>query len=325
MKALLVEDSTNQLYISECEDPIIGDDELLIKIEAAALNRADLLQKKGIYPPPPGESDIIGLEVAGIVEETGMNVEGFKVGDRVCALLAGGGYAEKVKVSAGLCIPIPDQMDYIKAASIPEAFLTAYLNLFELGRIKKGNYVLIHAAASGVGTAAIQLAIAAGAIPIVTAGSHEKLEFCRKLGAQNLINYKEEDFSEIVKDITNGHGVDIILDPVGASYFRKNLSSVALDGRWVVIGGMGGYEVDHMPLRSLMKKRVFLIGSTLRSKSIEDKSRLMRHFKEFALSRFIDGSLHPVVDTVYNWSEANEAHQYMEQNKNKGKIVLKVE
>ncbi|ALC91584.1 NADPH:quinone oxidoreductase [Bacillus sp. FJAT-18017] len=325
MKAIFVDDDTKQLYIDNSEEPVAGEDELLIRVNAAALNRADLLQKIGKYPPPPGESEIIGLEVSGVVEEAGKNVKEFQAGDRVCALLAGGGYAEKVKVSAGLCIPIPEKLDFIEAAAIPEAFLTAYLNLFDMAKMKEGDIVLIHAAASGVGTAAIQLAIAAGATPIATAGSEEKLEFCRTLGARHLINYKEEDFSERVEEITSGRGVDIILDPVGASYFQKNLSSIALDGRWVVIGGMGGYDVENVPLRSLMRKRASLIGSTLRSRSVADKSRLTRQFKEFALSRFSDGSLLPVVDKVFNWREANEAHQYMEQNKNKGKIVLKVD
>ncbi|TCN21095.1 putative PIG3 family NAD(P)H quinone oxidoreductase [Mesobacillus foraminis] len=324
MKALLVKDTTKTLYIGECKDPVIGEEEVLVSVKATALNRADLLQKMGKYPPPPGESSIIGLEMAGVVERTGEKVTRWKPGDRVCALLAGGGYAEKVAVHEGLCLPLPEGMDFEEAAGIPEAFLTAYLNLFELGRLKSGDFCLIHAAASGVGTSAIQLALAAGAIPIATAGSNEKLELCRKLGAHYLINYREEDFAERVRDLTQGHGADVILDPVGASYFEKNLESVAVDGRWIVIGGMGGYEVEKVPLRSLMRKRASLIGSTLRSRRTEDKISLIEHFQDFSWKRFIDGDLSPVIDRVYSWKEANEAHSYMEQNKNLGKIVMTI-
>jgi tumor protein p53-inducible protein 3 len=325
LRAILVEENTRNLYIGNYDDPVIGDDELLVSVRATALNRADLLQREGKYPPPEGESEILGLEMAGIVEKTGANEKRFQKGDRVCALLPGGGYAEKARVPAGLAIPIPKGLSFEEAAGIPEAYLTAFLNLFELGKIVEGDFVLIHAAASGVGTAAIQLVKEAGAIPIVTAGGVEKLELCRKLGADYLINYREERFSDRVSDITNGIGANIILDPIGASYWEENLKSIGKDGRWVVIGGLGGYELEKISLRSLMGKRISLIGSTLRSRTIQDKIRLTRAFTEFAGVRFEKGMLTPVIDKVFNWEQANEAHQYMELNKNKGKIILKIE
>jgi tumor protein p53-inducible protein 3 len=324
LRAVLIKENTRELYIGNYDDPVIGDDELLVSVKATALNRADLLQREGKYPPPEGESEILGLEMAGIVEWAGRDEKKFQKGDRVCALLPGGGYAEKARVPAGMAIPIPKGLSFEEAAGIPEAYLTAFLNLFELGKIKKGDFVLIHAAASGVGTAAIQLAKEAGAIPIVTAGRDEKLELCRKLGADYLINYREERFSERVSDITNGIGANIILDPIGASYWNENLKSIAMDGRWVVIGGMGGYELEKISLRSLMGKRISLIGSTLRSRTIQDKVRLTRAFTEFVGLRFEKGILSPVIDKVFHWDQANEAHQYMEMNKNKGKIILKI-
>ncbi|RFU71184.1 NAD(P)H-quinone oxidoreductase [Peribacillus saganii] len=325
MRAILVEENSSELYLGEYKEPEIGDDDLLVSVRATALNRADILQRKGKYPPPTGESEIIGLEMAGVVERIGKNVRGFQKGDRVCALLPGGGYAEKARVPSGLAIPIPIGYSFEEAAGIPEAYLTAFLNLFELGNISEGDFVLIHAAGSGVGTAAIQLAREAGAIAIATAGSAEKLEICRKLGAQYTINYREENFADRVRGITNGDGVNVILDPVGATYWEANLESIATDGRWLVIGGMGGYEVEKISLRTLMRKRVSLIGSTLRSRTTEDKIRLNEHFIEFAGKRFDNGKLVPVIDKVYSWKQANEAHQYMEQNQNIGKIILKID
>ncbi|MEH7383407.1 NAD(P)H-quinone oxidoreductase [Bacillus sp. JJ1533] len=324
MKAILIKEGTKELFIGDHDAPVIGNDDLRVRVMATALNRADLLQRRGKYPPPLGESEILGLEIAGIVEETGKNVSGIKQGDHIYALLPGGGYAEQARVPAGLAIPIPNGLTFEEATAIPEAFLTAYLNLFELGNMKKGDFILIHAAASGVGTAAVQLAREVGAIPIATAGSRKKLEVCQRLGAEYIINYREESFSERVREITSGKGVDIILDPVGASYWDENLESISQDGRWVVIGGMGGYEVEKLNLRTLMRKRVSLIGSTLRSRTLEDKIRLTDAFRNFAENRFGNGRLLPVIDRMFNWEQANEAHLYMEQNKNIGKIILKI-
>lgn len=324
MKAILVEKETRRLYIGETPDPELRDGELLVRIKATALNRADLLQKRGLYPPPEGASEIIGLEMAGVVEAVSKNVTGFKPGDRVCALLPGGGYAEKVTIPAGMAIPIPDSFSFAEAAAIPEVFLTAYLNLFWLGGLQPGYNVLIHAGASGVGTAAIQLVREVSATAIVTAGSEEKLEACRKLGASVLINYKNGPFLDVVKEATGSKGVNIILDFIGAPYWEQNIKSLAIDGRLVIIGTMGGAKADSVNLGLLLSRRLQVIGTALRSQAIEKKIQLTTEFCKFALPRFGNGKLVPVIDSVWEWERANEAHAYMEQNKNTGKIVLTI-
>ncbi|MFC0273290.1 NAD(P)H-quinone oxidoreductase [Metabacillus herbersteinensis] len=324
MKAVLVEELTKKLYIGDSEEPVVGDDDLFVSVKATALNRADLLQRNGKYPPPEGESTILGLEMSGVVERVGRNVQNWKVGDRVCALLPGGGYAQKVVIPAGMAISIPDNLSFEEAAAIPEAYLTAFLNLSVLGKLSAGDHVLIHAAASGVGTAAIQLAREIGAIPIATAGSMEKLDVCNTLGAQHLINYKEENFSNVVSEITLGKGVQVILDPVGASYWDQNLQSIRLDGRWLIIGGLGGYEIERINLQVFLRKRIQFIGSTLRTRSVEEKIELTQQFVRFTKDKFNRGKLVPVIDQVFSWENAMEAHKYMEQNKNIGKIVLTI-
>jgi tumor protein p53-inducible protein 3 len=325
LKAVLVEELTNRLYIGQAEESVPGDDDLHVSVKATALNRADLLQRRGKYPPPEGASTILGLEMSGIVESVGRNVQNWKVGDRVCALLPGGGYAQKVLIPAGMAIPIPDNFSFEEAAAIPEAYLTAFLNLSVLGKLSAGDYVLIHAAASGVGTAAIQLVREMGGISIVTAGSKEKLDACKALGAQHLINYKEEDFSSQIAGITSGKGVQVILDPVGATYWEQNLQSIGVDGRWLLIGGMGGYQVENVSLQTLLRKRIQLIGSTLRSRSVKEKVDLTQQFIQFAEEKFNCGKLVPVIDQVFSWKHVMEAHEYMEQNKNIGKIVLSID
>lgn len=325
MKAVVVEEGTNRLYIGQVEEPVPGEDDLLVAVKATALNRADLLQRRGKYPPPPGASTILGLEMAGVVEKVGRNVTRWKAGDRVCALLPGGGYAQKVVIPAGMAISIPDDFSFEQASAIPEAYLTAYLNLAVLGKVSPGDYVLIHAAASGVGTAAIQLVREMGAIPIATAGSKEKLEECLRLGAKYVIHYKEEDFSQKVAEITGGKGVQVILDPIGATYWEKNLQSIGTDGRWLVIGGMGGYQLEQVNLQLLMRKRIHLIGSTLRSRTESNKMELTQDFLSFAEERFKSGKLVPVIDRVFPWTQAMEAHEYMEQNKNIGKVILRID
>lgn len=324
MKAILVEETTKRLVIGEAPDPTAGEGELLVAVKATALNRADLLQREGRYPPPPGASPILGLEMAGVVERVGSAVEGWKAGDRVCALLPGGGYAEKVAVPAGMAIAIPDGDSFEEAAAIPEAFLTAYLNLFVLGGLAAGETVLIHAAASGVGTAAIQLAREAGATVIATAGSAAKLEKCAELGARHLIDYKRESFAERVLEATGGTGAHVILDPVGASYWEDNLRAIAPDGRWVLIGGLGGHKVESFNIQQLMRKRLQLHFSTLRTRSEADKAALTARFLAFAAERLAAKRLVPVIDRRFDWSEAEAAHAYMERNENIGKIVLTV-
>lgn len=322
MKAILV-DEAKKLYVGEAEDPAPGPGELLVKVMATAVNRADLLQKRGLYPPPPGASSIIGLEMAGIVEQAGANAADWKPGDRVFALLPGGGYAEKVVVPVELAIRIPQHFSFEEAAAIPEVFLTAYYNLFMLGKLQRSQSVLIHAGASGVGTAAIQLAREAGAFSIATAGSEEKVNACLKLGANAGINYKKEAFDEKTLEATNGRGADLILDFVGAPYFDRNIKSLALEGTLVLIGTMGGNKISELNLMTLLTRRLKVFGSTLRSQTLSQKAELTRRFAEDALPLLVSGKIKPVIDSVYDIKDVNAAHERMENNLNTGKIVLR--
>lgn len=326
MKAVLMKafGGTDVLYIGEQADPMMGADDLLVRVKATALNRADLLQRRGLYPPPKGASEVLGLEMAGEVVNVGSNVTGWEPGDRVCALLPGGGYAEYVSIPADMGMRLPDGFSYEQGAAIPEVFLTAYSNLMWYGGLQPGHKVLIHAGASGVGTAAIQLVRESGAEAIVTAGSQEKLNRCQELGATAGWNYKEGSFVSWVKAQTQGKGVDVILDFVGAPYFSDNIKSLSVDGRLMVIGTMGGATVDSVNLTHILKQRLQIIGTSLRSRSAAEKVKLTREFREFAQSRFADGRLQPVIDSVFDWREVAEAHRYMESNANIGKIVLRV-
>jgi tumor protein p53-inducible protein 3 len=312
------------LHIGEHPDPAMQDDELLVLVKATALNRADLLQRRGKHPPPKGVPNILGLEMAGEVVDVGPMCEGWALGDRVCALLPGGGYAEQVSIPAGLAMRIPENLTFEEATSIPEVFLTAYQNLFNVARLAPRETVLVHAGASGVGTAAIQLVREAGAISLVTAGSREKIDRCLALGARAGWNYKEGAFPPWVAQMTGGKGVDIVLDFVGAAFFEQNLQALAVDGRMVVIGTMGGAEVEKFSLRALMSKRLQITGAGLRGMDTARKIRLTGHFATFALPRFADGRLIPIVDSVFDWREAAKAHERMESNINVGKIVLRV-
>jgi tumor protein p53-inducible protein 3 len=312
------------LHIGEHPDPGMKEDELLVRVKATALNRADLLQRRGKHPPPKGVPDILGLEMAGEVAAVGESCEGWAPGDRVCALLPGGGYAELAAIPAGVAMRIPENLTFEEGAAIPEVFLTAYQNLFNVARLAPGEMVLFHAGGSGVGTAAVQLIREAGAFSLVTAGSKEKIDLCLALGARAGWNYKEGAFAPWVAEWTEGRGVDIILDFVGASYFEQNLQSMASDGRMVVIGTLGGAVVEKFSLRVLMAKRLQITGAGLRSMDTERKIRLTRQFAGFALPRFADGRLVPVVDTIFDWREVGKAHERMETNANVGKIVLRV-
>jgi tumor protein p53-inducible protein 3 len=313
------------LYVGEHPDPVLRDDELLVRVKATALNRADLLQRRGKHPPPKGVPDIMGLEMAGEVIDAGAACKGeWSAGDRVCALLPGGGYAERVSIPAGLAMRIPENIPFEAAAAIPEVFLTAYQNLFNAARLSPGETVLIHAGGSGVGTAAVQLVREAGAASLVTAGSREKIDRCLALGARAGWNYREGAFAPWVAQTTGGKGVDIVLDFVGAPYFAQNLQALAVDGRMVVIGTMGGAEVERFSLRTLMSKRLQITGAGLRHMDTARKIRLTRQFADFALPRFTDGRLVPIVDSVFDWRDAARAHERMESNLNVGKIVLQV-
>ncbi|WDL98738.1 NAD(P)H-quinone oxidoreductase [Alicyclobacillus sp. ALC3] len=326
MKAVLMDGfgGPEVLSLGTAPDPVIGESELLVRVRATALNRADLLQRMGGYPAPKGTSDILGLEMAGEVVHAGPAVSGWKRGDRVCALLPGGGYAELVAVPAGMAMRIPDDMTFEQAAAIPEVFLTAYLNLFRLAGMQADDKILVHAGASGVGTAAIQLIREAGATSMVTAGSSDKLNQCIQLGATAGWNYKNGPFASWVHERTDGRGVDIILDFIGEPYFEQNITSLAVDGRLVVIGTMGGTDVSTLNLGEILRRRLQIIGTALRSRSRSYKIQLTQDFAAFALPRFADGRLKPVVDRVFDWTEVQAAHAYMASNANTGKIVLRV-
>jgi len=312
------------LHIGDHPDPRPKAGELLVRVRATAVNRADLLQRRGKYPPPEGASEILGLEMAGEVEAAGPGCEGWNPGDRVCALLPGGGYAQKAAVPAGVAMRIPDRLSYEEAAAIPEAFLTAYHNLFSLGGLLPGMTVLVHAGGSGVGTAAIQLVREAGAVSLVTAGSPAKIDRCRELGARAGWNYRQGPFAPWVTEQTGGRGVDLVLDFVGAPYFGQNLSSLATDGKLIVIGAMGGGVADRVDLLDLLFRRLQILASSIRSLDTARKTDLTKRFAGFALPRFADGRLAPVIDSVYDWAQVASAHLRMESNANVGKIVLRI-
>jgi putative PIG3 family NAD(P)H quinone oxidoreductase len=307
----------------ETEDPICGPDEVLVDIHATALNRADLVQRAGHYPPPPGAPDILGLDMAGPIAQLGENVTGWQVGDRVCALLAGGGYAERVAVPHQMLMPIPGDWSYEQAAGLPEVFLTAFVNLFMEANFQAGETVLMHGGASGVGTAAIQLIREAGGRMIVTASSDAKITRCRELGADLAINYQQEGFVERVQAFTAGEGVDVIIDIVGAGYLERNLSLLKLKGRLVFISMLGGSQAE-INLGALMGRRLQLIGSVLRSRSLAEKVVIKERFMDRFWPMLEDGTIQPVIDAVFPIEQANEAQQHMAENKNIGKIILKV-
>lgn len=318
----------SNLYIENNEPvpELASKDDVLLHVAATALNRADTLQRKGGYAPPKGASDILGLEASGVISKVGDNVKGFKEGDRVMALLAGGGYAEYVSVPHQQLVHIPSNMDFISAAAIPEVWLTAYQLLHTVGHIQPNESVLVHAAGSGVGTAAIQLVkMLPGTQVIATAGSAAKLKKAKELGADVIVNYKEEQFSEKVKAATNNRGVNIILDPIGGSNVDQNLASIAMDGRLVLYGLMGGSAARNEKFLAMMLgKRVNLLSSTLRTRSLEYKKLLVDSFEAHALERFVSKELKPIVDSVTTLDQVADAHVRMESNLNNGKIVMRV-
>ena len=312
------------LVVQDVEDPSCGPEDVLVAVRATALNRADLLQRRGRYPSPRGtRSDIPGLEMAGVVEAVGERVGDWAPGDRVMALLAGAGYAEKVAVHERQLMAIPENLDFEQAASIPEVFLTAYDAMFRQCGLAMGESVLVHAAGSGVGTAAIQLAAAASCRVFGTAGSPEKLEQARALGLDVGINYHTEDFAEAIARETGGRGVDVILDVIGGPYWAQNLAALAAQGRMVIVGTMGGATVE-ANLGALMGKRLRVYGTVLRARPIEQKAQLTQEFAQRVLPLFARGIVRPVVDRVFALDEVAEAHRLMESNANFGKIVLRV-
>ena len=304
--------------------PSAGFGEVLIKVRATAINRADLSQVAGGYPAPPGASNILGLECSGTVVEIGSQVGSFEVGDEVCALLSGGGYAEYVNVPAGQAVPKPGRLNLIEAAALPEVFATAYLNIYMEANASVGESVLIHSGASGVGTAAIQLCKAFGNPCFVTVGFDAKVRACQKLGATAGCNRRVEDFESRVLEWTGDMGVDVILDPVGGRYLASNLRCLALDGRLVVIGVMGGADAT-LPLGRMMVKRQRVIGSTLRARSIEAKSKVMGELRDRVWPRIEAGDVNAIVDHTIPIQSAQEAHDLLRTDQTIGKVVLVIE
>ena len=301
--------------------PQLAEGEMLIRVAAAGVNRPDLMQRQGNYPPPPGASDIPGLEVAGTVAALGDGVTGWAVGDAVCALLAGGGYAEYAAVSALQCLPLPAGVSMVEAAALPETLFTCWTNLIDGGHLAAGQTVLIHGGSSGIGTTGIQLAKALGAKVFVTAGSAEKCAACLKLGADLAIDYKTQDFVAAVKDATAKRGVDIVLDMVGGDYIRRNIEILAQGGRHVSIATQGGIEAT-IPIFRVMQKRLILTGSTLRPRSAAEKGAIASRLHEIVWPMIAEGRLKPLVHAQYLLEQAAEAHRALEGGDHIGKIVL---
>ncbi len=323
MKAIVVqsEQEGRPLVWQDVPAPVLQPDEVRVAVQATALNRADLMQRAGNYPPPPGASSILGLETAGKIIEVGPEVSGWQVGDAVCALLPGGGYAEQVTVPHQLLMPVPAGWSFLQAGAMPEVFYTAFVNLFLEAAIQPGEVALVHGGAGGVGTAAVQLLKKAGHTVIVTAGTDKKTAFCRKLGADLAINYRQEDFAEAVRTYTGG--VDVILDMVGANYLHRNVRLLKVGGRLVFIAMLSGGQVE-FDLGSLLGRRLRLIGSVLRSRSVAEKIAIKEQFMTRFWPAAAEGTITPVIDAVYPIEQANDAHRRMSQNKNIGKIVLQV-
>lgn len=311
------------LRVGELAAPRCGRGELRIRVRAAGVNRADLMQRQGLYPPPPGASPVLGLECAGVVAEVGPDVRGWQVGERAMALLAGGGYAEEVVVDAGSAMHVPDALSDEAAAAFPEVHLTVFLNVFELGGLAEEGWALVHGGGSGIGTAAIRMIRAAGAHVVVTAGSEAKCRRSLELGADRAVNYREEDFAAAVREATGGRGVDVVLDPIGAPYLERNLASLATGGRLVLIGLMGGAKAE-LSLGPLLVRRLSIHGSTLRTRPLPEKAALVEGFLGTFGAALRAGRLDPVVDRVLPLEQAGEAHRAMKASEHFGKIVLRV-
>ncbi len=311
------------LQLKQGAIPATGAGELLIKVAAAGINRPDLLQRQGGYPPPAGASLIPGLEVAGVVAAVGTDVSEWRVGDQICALVNGGGYAEYVAVAASQCLPVPAGLTLVEAAALPETCFTVWSNVFDRARLKAGETLLVHGGAGGIGTTAIQMATLWGAKVIVTAGSDDKCHLCESLGAVRAINYRNEDFVEVVKAVTDGRGADVILDMVGGAYLQRNIKVAAVDGRIVSIAFLQGAtaSVNFMPV---MLKRLTITGSTLRSRSTEVKAVIAANLREYIWPAIAAGKLRPVIDRVYPLADAATAHAHMESGELAGKLVLTI-
>jgi putative PIG3 family NAD(P)H quinone oxidoreductase len=325
VRAVIVESPGDEtrLRIADVPAPAVGPGDLRIRVAATAVNRADLLQRQGLYPPPPGASPILGLECAGEVVEVGRDVTAWTVGERAMALLAGGGYAEEVVVPHGCALEVPERLSWEEAAAVPEVFLTVFLNVFRLGGLEPHGSALVHGGGSGVGTAAIQLVKAVHGTIVVTAGSGAKCRACRELGADLAVDYRTGDFAAAAREATGGRGVDVVLDHVGAPYLAANLKALRTDGRLVVIGLMGGAKAE-LNLAELLVRRLSLVGSTLRSRAVEDKAEIVAEFHERFGADLASGRIRPIVDRVLPLERVADAHRAVQASEHFGKVVLRV-
>ena len=312
------------LQLAEAPSPTPTATQILVDVHATALNRADTIQRRGGYPPPPGESDIIGLEIAGTVSAMGDAVKGgISKGDRVFGLVGGGGYAEQAVIDYRMAMSIPEAWSFEEAAAVPEVFFTANENIFTLGKLSAGETILIHAGGSGVGSAGVQISQHAGATVFITAGTPEKINRCKELGATEGINYKTTDFVTEIQRLTDGQGVDVVLDFIGAPYFERNLSILKTKGRLLQVGLIGGSATE-INLNTVMRNRLQIIGSVMRPQSVDEKIAITQRFVERWLPGLKSGVLQPIIDIVFPLAEAAQAHAYMEANRNFGKIILRV-
>ncbi|MEV5978725.1 NAD(P)H-quinone oxidoreductase [Streptomyces sp. NPDC052114] len=309
------------LVWAEVPDPVPGEGEVLVEVAASAVNRADLLQRQGFYNPPPGASPYPGLECSGRITALGPGVSGWAVGDEVCALLAGGGYAERVAVPVGQLLPVPEGVDLVTAAALPEVTSTVWSNVFMIAHLRPGETLLAHGGSSGIGTMAIQLAKAVGAKVAVTAGSKEKLEFCRELGADVLINYREQDFVEEIERATEGAGADVILDNMGAKYLDRNVRTLAVNGRLAIIGMQGGVKGE-LNIATLLNKRAAVTATSLRGRPAAEKAAIVAAVREHVWPLIGAGHVRPVVDRTLPMADAGAAHQVLEESGHMGKVLL---
>jgi putative PIG3 family NAD(P)H quinone oxidoreductase len=326
MRAVTISEpgSPDVLGWAEVPDPVCGPGEVIVDVAATAVNRADLMQRQGFYPPPPGASDILGLECSGVVSEVGEGVTGWSVGDEVCALLSGGGYAERVAVPAGQLLPRPAGVELATAAALPEVVCTVWSNVFLLAGLTRGDTFLVHGGSSGIGTMAIQLAARAGARVVTTAGSRAKLDVCRELGAEVTINYRDEDFVERVREATGGRGVDVVLDNMGAKYLARNIDALAVGGRLVVIGLQGGTKAE-LDLAKLLSKRAAVHATALRSRPATGpggKAAIVEAVRHDVWPDVERGTVRPIVDRRLPMSRAAEAHRVVEASEHIGKVLL---
>jgi putative PIG3 family NAD(P)H quinone oxidoreductase len=309
------------LTVVELPDPTPGPGEVVLDVAAAGLNRADLLQRMGFYPPPPGASDVLGMECSGTVSAVGPDVTGWSVGDQACALLSAGGYASQVAVPAGQLMPIPDGVDLITAAALPETACTVWSNVFMIAGLQPDETILVHGGAGGIGTMAIQLASQLGSRVLTTAGTPEKLALCASLGADVTINYREQDFVEVAREATDGHGADVILDNMGAKYLGRNLDALAVEGRLVIIGMQGGAKAE-LDISALLRKRGAVIATSLRARPAEEKAAICAAVAEHVWPLVAQGRVRPIVERTIPLEQVRTAHELMESGEHTGKILL---